>query len=217
MPTEGWLVIGVSGVTCGGKSLMARKLHSLFPGSTYLGLDRYFRDLSDPNHQKAPGLDHFNWEVPTALNFEAWRKSVQHILAGTSDDYVPCLSCPDDEKLPAKVNSFQPTLQVPQVSHKILILDGFLVFNDRWTSDLCDLKFYLTLTKEQCLERRDMRNYDPPDVPGYFEACVWPEHVNMKKQAMELNPDLVVLDGYDRQENSLDKMLQIISEFSKKQ
>ena len=197
MPTDGWLIIGVSGVTCGGKSLMSRTLHSLLPGSKYLGLDRYFRDTKDPKHQKAGGVNHLNWEIPTALNFEAWQKSVQHILDGTPDDYVPCLSCPDDEKLATVVESFDSTVEVPDLGRrKVLILDGFLIFNHEWTSQLCDLKFYFTLTKEQCLQRRNMRNYDPPDVPGYFEACVWPEHVKFKKQAFEMNGDLIDMDGF---------------------
>jgi len=212
MSTDKWLVIGVSGVTCGGKSLMARKLHSLLPGSKYLGLDRYFLHTSDSRHQKAPGVEHINWEIPSALDFEAWQKSVQHILDGTEDNYTPCLSCPDDDKLVEVVEEIHPTVSVPQLQQfKVLILDGFLIFNDQWTSELCDLKFYFTLTREQCLQRRNLRNYDPPDVPGYFEACVWPEHVKWKNLAMEMNPDMIVMDGFQDRILNLNGMLETVS------
>ncbi|CAB3371336.1 Hypothetical predicted protein [Cloeon dipterum] len=189
---------------------MSRKLHSLLPGSRYLGLDRYFRDLTDPEHQQVLGLDHINFDIPSALNWEAWRSSIQHILNGTEDTYTPCLSCPDDEKLPAKVLTVHPSVQVPETNMKVLILDGFLVLNDEWTSRLCDLKFYFTLTKEQCLLRRDLRNYDPPDVPGYFEECVWPEHERMKALSIQLNPDMVLVDGNRDCVENLDIMLTIL-------
>lgn len=47
---------------------------------------------------------------------------------------------------------------------------------------LFDLKYYFTLTKEECLKRREVRVYDPPDVPGYFELCAWPEHLSQLKE-----------------------------------
>jgi uridine kinase len=156
-------------------------------------------------------MEHNNWEIPTALDFDAWRKSVQHILNDTPDDYVPCLSCPDDEKLVTIVDQVEPTMPTPNTSPlKVLILDGFLIFNDEWTSELCDLKFYFTLTREQCLQRRSLRNYDPPDIPGYFEACVWPEHVKWKGCAIEANPDMIVMDGFNDRVKNLDEMLKII-------
>ena len=49
---------------------------------------------------------------------------------------------------------------------RLLIIEGILVMNVAQLYHLMDLKFYLTLSKEECLRRRLLRNYDPPDVAG---------------------------------------------------
>ena len=78
----------------------------------------------------------------------------------------------------------------------ILILEGFLVLNDARVRGLCDARVFVTLDRETCWERRKLRVYEPPDVPGYFEACVWPmyqEHEATLRR--EAGAEVVLLDG----------------------
>ena len=37
-----------------------------------------------------------------------------------------------------------------------MILEGFLVPNDRYLAEICDLKYFFTLTRNQCWERRSV-------------------------------------------------------------
>ncbi len=48
----------------------------------------------------------------------------------------------------------------------LILVEGITVLNSVSTSKLCQLKFFATLDHETCLNRRNFRSYDPPDVPG---------------------------------------------------
>lgn len=61
----------------------------------------------------------------------------------------------------------------PQCLLKVLIIEGFLIFNHPILLDLFNMKFHLHVPYETCYERRKQRRYDPPDVPMYFEMIVW--------------------------------------------
>lgn len=134
--------------------------------------DDYFLPSNDPRHVKIPELNHLNWDLITGLDMERMHSDVTRILESHE-----------------KEDATKKT---------ILILDGFLLFRHKDITDLCDLKYFLTLTKEQCWERRKVRTYDPPDVPGYFDKVVWPEYVKYKHevtQKSELHETLTFIDG----------------------
>lgn len=91
---EQWLVIGVSGVTCSGKTTLASSLYQHF--RTMMGTeikvgielnrveiinqDVYFREVDDPNHQKIEVLKHLNWEIIEALDMDRMTKDVMEVL-----------------------------------------------------------------------------------------------------------------------------------------
>lgn len=86
---------------------------------------------------------------------------------------------------------------------RLLILEGFLLFNCKQLADICDLKYSLTLTREQCWERRKKRTYNPADVPGYFEKVVWPEYMRHQSEIMKdtnLHKSIIFIDGSKDQE-----------------
>lgn len=72
---EQWLVIGISGVTCSGKTTLAQSLYKYFGDRSgtevktglelnrveLLNQDTYFRSVDDPNHQNVEKLNHLNW------------------------------------------------------------------------------------------------------------------------------------------------------------
>lgn len=170
-----WVVVGISGATCSGKSTLARNLHEALPQSVIVCQDDYFLPVDSPSHIKVEALGHLNWEIITALDMKSMRSDVHSIL---SQD-------PSTAELPSKAkrslsNSAVRTTTFPN----LLILEGFLLLNDHVLSNLCDLQYYLTLTKEQCWERRRVRTYDPPDIPDYFDLVVWPEYEKHRDQIL---------------------------------
>lgn len=167
-----WLVIGISGATGSGKSTLASRIHDNFLKSVIVRQDDYFLPSDDPRHIRIPELNHLNWDLITSLDMQKMHSDVIKILQSRENN----------------VNS----------KKTILILDGFLLFQHKGITDLCDRKYFLTLTKEQCWERRKNRTYDPPDVPGYFDKVVWPEYVKYKNEIVQnskLRETITFIDG----------------------
>lgn len=167
-----WYVVGISGATCSGKSTLAEKIHANFPMSIMVHQDDYFLSPDDPRHVKIEELNHINWELITGLDMQKMHSDVKKILQSPGKNATD--------------------------SKRLLILDGFLLFKHKTITDLCDYKFFLTLTKEQCWERRKNRIYEPPDVPGYFDKIVWPEFMKYKNEVVqnkELYETITFIDG----------------------
>lgn len=167
-----WFVVGISGATCSGKSSLADKIRDNFPTSILLRQDDYFLLPDDPRHIKIQELNHINWELITSLDTQKMYSDVIKILQSPGKNAT-------DSKM-------------------LLILDGFLLFKHKAVTDLCDCKYFLTLTKEQCWERRKNRIYEPPDVPGYFDKIVWPEFVKYRNEVIrntELYETITFIDG----------------------
>jgi len=175
-----WLIVGISGVTCGGKTTLATQIQDTFSQTVVLNQDAYFYLEGSPQHVKVPGMDHTNYDVITSLDMN---KMLQDIIKLISKDHSD--------------------------SRNILVLEGFCLLNFKPIADLCKLKYEISVTKDECVRRRMARVYDPPDVPGYFEVCVWPEylkfHEDLKKQT-----DIIHIDGTE--ENFFKRVIADIEE-----
>lgn len=260
-----WLIIGVSGTTCSGKSTLAQSLHKELPGSYLVRQDDFFLPVDSERHTLIPALNHFNWEIMTSLDMEKMHTVIENILSSDSDQsvtsldslvqaanrvtgshcYTECNSdknatfpnvtngcykkLTEDNPIPDQsqtVVTDQPTTGTAasktntingcadkQISHlRVLIIEGFLIFNDKKLANLCHHKYFLTLTREQCWARRSVRIYDPPDVPGYFDLCVWPEYEKHSDQVIKQVPDVTIIDGnQDRTSILKQVLLEIVS------
>jgi nicotinamide/nicotinate riboside kinase len=68
------LIIGISGVTCGGKTTLAYKLNKMFPTSKLISQDDYFLDVDDPRHTWITELNHINFDILSSLDMEKMEK-----------------------------------------------------------------------------------------------------------------------------------------------
>lgn len=255
-----WLIIGVSGATCSGKSTLAQSLHKELPGSYLVCQDEFFLPVDSEHHTLIPALNHFNWEIMTSLDMEKMYTVIENILSSNSDQPVTSLDsliqaanrvtgsqcyaeCSMDKNrtFPNVINGCYKKLTeddpIPNQSQlvvtdqpvngtassqtntisgytdeqisdlRILIIEGFLIFNDKKLANLCHRKYFLTLTREQCWARRSVRTYDPPDVPGYFDLCVWPEYEKHRDQVFKQVPDITVIDGNRDRTSALKQVL----------
>lgn len=187
MSSRRWLIVGISGSTCSGKTLLASRLNAEFKNSIIICQDDYFLPKDDQRHVLIPELNHPNYELMTSLDMEQMRLDVQTTLQS-----------------PPKAESLKETNGRP-----ILIIEGFVIFKCKTISSLCDLKYFLTLPRETCRERREIRLYDPPDVPGYFDKAVWPEYVEYEtevKKDKDLCKTIVFIDGSESKEEIYQKV-----------
>jgi nicotinamide/nicotinate riboside kinase len=172
------LIVGLGGVTNGGKTTMCNSLKRLFSSNKYnlhvisMHLDHYFRSPDDPNHVHLPEFNHHDWDSLNALD----------------------------------TNRFLNDIESNRLKCDLLLVEGFLIFNiSNDNKNLFDLIYYFDLPYEECLRRRLGRNYDPPDPEGYFEGHVWHAYVKAKKDVFERFNDknLVIVNTV---EQSFDKI-----------
>ncbi|XP_076443456.1 nicotinamide riboside kinase 1-like isoform X1 [Babylonia areolata] len=178
-----FLIIGISGTTNSGKTTLVSKLNKLFPQAQTMGQDHYFLAPDDKRLEQyyVPEVDHCNWEQFGALEMDRMIEDVEK----WKEQHI----CYDSDPVP------------------VLIIEGFLIFNHSVLTNYFHKKYFLTIDKETCMERRRHRSYNPPDKPGYFEKVVWPMYLINKKE-IEAQTDIVYIDGTEDQE----KVVQQITE-----
>lgn len=197
-----WVVVGISGVTNGGKSTLAQQLHAHLPCHTrVISQDDYFFPIDSPHHVPCPGgLSHHNWDTLSALDMKTMLRDVTEIIK----------SRPDHTKSSDRgaVTHIQNATDLSPV----LLMDGFILYDHPGILELCDLRYFVTLSREECWERRASRAYDPPDIPGYFEACVWPMYEEHLARVKERVPQVMFLDGM---QDNFPLVLQQVTESSR--
>lgn len=187
-----WLVVALSGVTNGGKSTLAAKLLEILPkGTQLIQQDNYFYNDNDPHHIPCPGgIKHHNWDVITAMDMNRMVQDVRAIInsAPKSSSLADSLTLDRESEMSNVCNMCPKPLS-------ILILDGFLLFDNTAILEMCNLRYFITLNRDECWQRRQQRNYDPPDPPGYFDKCVWPMYEQYLNNTREKDIQVTYLDG----------------------
>jgi len=221
MSSQKLIVIGLAGATCAGKTTLSQLLCNLFgTKAKKLHQDDFYHPDEYKGHVFLPELNHVNWEIETAFDNEKLAKTVKDFLNvvrprnGLSSNKAEkgqhhlrrILEALEKEvtsesllKSNSEVSSscqklFEKALEDGLfLPHGLLVVEGIHVLTNPKLADLFDLKLFVTLDHKTCAARRALRNYEPPDPPGYFEKIVWPSYV---EQESPLKADQVTfLDG----------------------
>lgn len=207
-----WFVIGVSGVSCSGKTSLAQSIKDVFSDSVLteqffpkftigqvklVCQDDYFWPIDHPNHEwiKVNDVNHINREQLSAMDMDKMCDDLMQIIGN------------DNVYLKNSINASESSVPL-----NILIIEGFLIFNYKLTAELCQVKICLNISFEKCFDRRKVRVYKQRTPPGYFERYTWPlyeSHFNEYKN-ME---NLVIIDGGDSKESCTDKALLFIKNY----
>ncbi|KAM5329093.1 nicotinamide riboside kinase 1 [Glossophaga mutica] len=172
-------VIGISGVTNGGKTTLAKNLQKHFANCSVISQDDFFKPESEIETDENGFLQ---YDVLEALNMEkmmstisCWMESSRH-SQGSRD--------------------WGSTEEVP-----ILIIEGFLLFNYKPFDPMWNRSYFLTIPYEECKRRRSTRVYQPPDPPGYFDGHVWPMYLKHRQEMEDITREIVYLDGTKSEED----------------
>lgn len=187
-----WLIIGISGVTCSGKTSLSNEIHAKLPNSVIINQDDYFLPMDSPLHTTVPELNHINFDIMSSLDMQKMHADILKVIQGSNNNAE---SCKNSHGGPG--------------NKKLLIVEGFLIFSYKPISDLCNLRYFITLSKEVCWERRKLRTYEPPDVPGYFDKIVWPEYLKHKSEILNdqsLDHRIEFVDGSRSKKNIFDQV-----------
>ncbi|XP_003277072.2 nicotinamide riboside kinase 2 isoform X2 [Nomascus leucogenys] len=185
------LIVGIGGMTNGGKTTLTNSLLRALPNCCVIHQDDFFK----PQDQIAVGEDGFKqWDVLESLDMEAMLDTVQAWLSS-----------------PQKFARAHGVSVQPEASDThILLLEGFLLYSYKPLVDLYSRRYFLTVPYEECKWRRSTRNYTVPDPPGLFDGHVWPMYQKYR-QEMEANAvEVVYLDGMKSREELFREVLEDI-------
>ncbi len=157
------LLIGLSGVTNGGKSTLSRLLIEKFPRSAYICQDKYFYSRESGKLEFKPEVNSHNWDCIEAIDVERFYNDLKEILDKSS-------------------------------LYDYLFIDGFLLFKFNSVIKF-DLKYFFTLSSEECLRRRLQRNYKTVGSKEYFDLCVWPTYIEYYEFCQKTFNDVIYLNG----------------------
>lgn len=188
------LIIGISGVTCGGKTTTSTKLNKLLQCKVFVQ-DDYYRDVTDSKHVWIEELNHINFDILSSLDMERMNEDILKFIA---DNNFVLMSKHNKKDIQNGFNTNTENGMLEMLTHtdtSVLIIEGFSIFNYKPWLHLFNLKYYFTLDKKECYQRRINRIYDPPDCPGYFEKCVWPEYLKQKQDIDTSVGDIKYFEG----------------------
>ncbi|XP_029778341.1 nicotinamide riboside kinase 1-like isoform X1 [Suricata suricatta] len=187
-------VVGISGVTNGRKTTLAKNLKKHLPSCSIISQDDFFKPESEIEIDTNGFLQ---YDVLEALNMEKmmstisrWIESPRRLLVSTDSGSAEDIS--------------------------ILIIEGFLLFNYKPLDTLWNRSYFLTIPYEECKRRRSTRAYEPPDTPGYFDGHVWPMYLRLRQEVEKSTWEIVYLDGTKYEEDLFKEVYEdLIQELAK--
>ncbi|XP_060894678.1 nicotinamide riboside kinase 1 isoform X2 [Labrus mixtus] len=182
------LVVGVGGMTNGGKSTLSMSLHQQIPNSCIIAQDSYFKDdsvvpVDSHGFKQYDMLDALHMDTMMS-DIDSWRRDPEAFLK-------QCGPFPEQTAASADEEVF------------VLIVEGFLIFNHRPLNELFDRSYFMQIPYEVCKKRRSSRVYMPPDPPGYFDEHVWPMYLKNRREMERMVSGIVFLDGLKPKEELL--------------
>ncbi|XP_041793439.1 nicotinamide riboside kinase 1 [Chelmon rostratus] len=182
------LVVGVGGMTNGGKSTLSQSLRQQIPNSCIIAQDSYFKDDAvvpedSSGFKQYDMLDALHMDTMMS-DVESWRRDPESFL---------------------KRRGLNPERTALSVDEEVfvLIVEGFLIFNYRPLNELFDKRYFMEIPYDVCKRRRSSRVYTPPDPPGYFDGHVWPMYLKNRQEMESMVSGIVFLDGLEPKEELL--------------
>lgn len=212
------IVIGISGITGGGKTTLATRMlpflsdpknADIFDGVRInkvhlINQDKYFYARDSPNHKWIPEINFINREILSAMNMDQFAADVAETVdkLRENDDL-------NENLVPIGADS-------TRVLVNILLVEGFLIYNDERINRFCELRFHIYLSYEVGLQRRLKRTFKHvnPKPEWYFEHFIWPMYhkyqneVPNKTDLIYLNGEQHVDDVFRQARDSIAKFLQ---------
>jgi len=153
------LIVGISGVSCGGKTTMANAL-SDWLGDKFgdvISQDDYYRPASELPINPFTKIPEF--DEPESLRM---------------DRIVEDIKKWKDKELEEGEEA------------KVLVVEGTMIFTELEICLMCDLRYQIHVDFQTAEYRRSLRNYKIPDPPLVVAKNIWPKYIKHRKIAKNL-------------------------------
>jgi len=152
------IVVGVTGVSCGGKTTMANALKNwLGPQfGDVIMQDDYYRPANELPINEITQFPEF--DEPESVRMDRIVEDVRKWKNAEAENDEP----------------------------KILVVEGTMIFTNQNIVDLCDLRYLIHVDFETAKYRRSLRNYKIPDPPKIMELNIWPKYIKHRNVAKEI-------------------------------
>merc|ERR1712242_119507 len=151
------IVVGVSGVSCGGKTTVASGLNNWLNKSeqnaTLIMQDDFYKPASELPINSITNFPEF--DGPESVRMDLIKDKILEWL---------------DEPV-----------ELDQEDAQILIVEGTMIFTDPEICNLCDLRYLVHVDFEVAKYRRALRNYKIPDPPEIVARNIWPKYIKHRE------------------------------------
>lgn len=156
------IVVGISGVSCGGKTTVASGLNDWLNKSE----QNAKLVMQDDFYKPADQLP-----INSITNFPEFDEPESVRMDLIKDKIVEWLEEP---------------VEVDENDTKILIVEGTMIFTDPEICKLCDLRYLVHVDFEVAKYRRSLRNYKIPDPPQIVARNIWPKYIKHREVFRQL-------------------------------
>jgi uridine kinase len=153
------LVVGLTGVSCGGKTTMANALKNWLTPEfcDVIMQDNHYRPVKELPINEVSNFPEF--DEPESVRMDQIVEKIR-IWKNESED--------EDAK------------------PKILVVEGTMIFTCPEIIELCDLRYLIHVDFKVARYRRSLRNYPIPDPPKIMELNIWPKYIKHRKTSKQL-------------------------------
>jgi len=141
------IIIGISGPSASGKSLLANTIVSELGSDQVVVIseDAYYKDNG---HLPFADREKINYDHPDSFDHALLCEHLSHLRKGNSVE-IPIYSHSKHQRL-------QETQSIGQ--HAIIILEGILLFTDKALREIMDIRIFMSTPLDICLTRRLKRD-----------------------------------------------------------
>ncbi len=161
-------VIGITGISCCGKTTLSGNLCDLIgERCLFLSMDDYYKELSEEESKQIyDSAALINFDEPKAIDFELFVSHLTSILAGQK------VTIPKYDLGSCVVTKY---VDVDPSEYDFVVIEGVFIFCDEKLKSLCDLKIWVETSEYICALRR-MIKYTR-DIEGYSADFVYAQCV----------------------------------------
>ncbi len=75
-----WIIVGIGGATCSGKTTIARELRDRIQDCTLIHQDDFYFPMGSPRLEFIEELQHYNWDTVSAVDFDKLVAEIQSVI-----------------------------------------------------------------------------------------------------------------------------------------